>query len=352
MFKPRSAVLLALALAFCARRVNAQPPPDVPPVPGADAPKAPPTNPPPPPTAPATPPPPEPAASPANPSSPPPVTIVGPLPTVEPIKAQPTRALFVADPVIDGAVLSLGAGWFLLSSLIIGTGEIQPQQIAPNFKTSDLLPIDRIAVTQTLDTHAAMLSSIGLATAIGYAVLDPVLSGFREHSVRTTIVDGLIYGEALAVTGGMTNLSKLAVRRPRPIEYIEFNACKKKTPDAPCDNTSTNAALSFFSGHASTTGAVWGTATYLAFSRSPHSWRPWVTLVAGAALTTFVSIERVRSGDHFPTDVIAGSFAGAGVGVLTAHFHRDDSTKVRPLWVGWQNATYGDGGEVTVGGLF
>ncbi len=278
--------------------------------------------------------------------------MVGPLPVVQPMKPEPPRALFIADPVIDGAVLSLGAGWYILSSLIIGTGEIQPQQIAPNFKTSQLLPFDRVAVTQTLDPNAATLSNVGLYVAVGYAVLDPVLSGVREHTARAVLVDALIYGEAIAVAGGTTNLSKLAVRRPRPIEYIEFNACKKKTPNATCDNTSTNAALSFVSGHASTTGAVWGTATYLAFARSPHSWRPWVTLVAGAALTTFVSIERVRSGDHFPSDVVAGSFLGAGVGVLTAHLHRDESSKLKPLWVGWQNATHGNGGEVTVGGLF
>jgi membrane-associated phospholipid phosphatase len=235
--------------------------------------------------------------------------------------------------------------------MIIGTGEIQPQQISPNFHTSSLLSIDRLAVTQKPDPNAAMMSNIGLYTAIGYAVLDPIASGVREHSARTALVDGLIYGEALAVTGGMTNLSKLAVRRPRPIEYIEFNDCKKKTPSSPCTNTSTNSALSFVSGHASTTGAVWGTATYLAFSRSPHSWRPWVTLVAGGALTAFVSYERVRSGDHFPTDVLAGSFAGAGVGVLTAHFHRDDTSKLRPLWIGWKNTDLGEGGSLTVNGL-
>jgi len=32
-------------------------------------------------------------------------------------------------------------------------------------------------------------------------------------------------------------------------------------------------------------------------------------------VTAFVSYERVRSGEHFPTDVIMGSLAGAGIGV-------------------------------------
>jgi undecaprenyl-diphosphatase len=276
----------------------------------------------------------------------------------QPAEPPPSRVLFTADPVVDGAVVSLGAGWAVLSTLIIGTGEIRPQQIDPSFDTQKLLPIDRDAVNQTLDKNAPTLSNIGLGVAVGYAFIDPVLSGVREHSARTTLVDGLIYAEAIAITDGLTNLSKLAVRRPRPIAYIDFAACKAKHPTAStqrlsivCDNTSTDSALSFVSGHASTSGAVWGVATYLAFARSPHSWRPWVTLLGGAAITTFVSFERVRAGDHFPTDVIAGSFLGAGVGVLTAHLHRDQSHPMKPMWIGWQQGL-GNGGALTFNGLF
>ncbi len=266
------------------------------------------------------------------------------------------RALFSADPVIDGAVLALGGGWAILSSMIIGTGEIRPQQIAPNFNTQNLLPLDRDAVNQTIDPNAGTYSNVALGVAIGYAALDPVLSGIRERSVRTAVVDGMIYLEAIAVTSGATNLSKLAVRRPRPIAYIEFNACRKKYPNADpavkCDNASTDSSLSFVSGHASTAGAIAGTATYLAFARSPHSWRPWVTLFVGLALTTFISFERVRAGEHFPTDVVAGGFAGAGVGVITAHFHREDSTKMKPLWIGWEGSPTKSGGALTLNGVF
>jgi membrane-associated phospholipid phosphatase len=270
-----------------------------------------------------------------------------PLPTVP-----ETRALFIADPVVDGSVLALGGGWAILSTMIIGTGEIRPQQIDTNFKSTNLLSFDRIAVTQTLDPNAAMRSNIGLGVAIGYAALDPVLSGFREKSAKTALVDGMIYAEAIAVSSGVTNLSKLAVRRPRPIAYIDFNTCKKKDPKSACDNTSTDSSLSFVSGHASTTGTITGVATYLAFARSPHSWRPWVTLLAGTAVTTFVSIERVRAGDHFPTDVIAGSFGGAGIGVITAHLHRDESTKSKPLWIGWNESPTRNGGALTLNGAF
>ncbi|HEY4116521.1 MAG TPA: phosphatase PAP2 family protein, partial [Byssovorax sp.] len=231
--------------------------------------------------------------------------------------------------------------------LIVGTGEIRPQQISPDFKTSSLLAIDRPAVTQTIDPHAGMYSSIGLYAAVGYAVLDPILTGVRENSAKSALVDATIYGEASAMTTALTNIAKMAVRRPRPIAYIDFEKNIKTNPNY--TNSDTDSALSFFSGHAAECGTITAVASYLAFARSPHSARPWVTLLVGTALTSFVSVERVRSGEHFTTDVIAGSFTGAGIGVLTAHLHRVD--KVPPLWVGWQRANYGDGGALTLNGV-
>ncbi len=146
-----------------------------------------------------------------------------------------------------------------------------------------------------------------------------------------------------------TNLAKIAVRRPRPIAYIEAEANRDNPNYA---NLQTDSALSFFSGHASITAAISGTATYLAFARSPRTIRPWITLAVGAAVTTLVSIERVRSGAHFPTDVIAGSVAGAGIGVIVPHLHRTDDIKQRRVWVGFAPEVRGEGGTLQVSGFF
>ncbi|MEP7125382.1 MAG: phosphatase PAP2 family protein, partial [Byssovorax sp.] len=116
-------------------------------------------------------------------------------------------------------------------------------------------------------------------------------------------------------------------------------------------NADSDSSLSFFSGHAATVGAAAGVATYLAFTRSPNGIRPWLTLAAGTALTAFVSVERVRAADHFPTDVIAGALSGAGIGVLVAHLHREDTAKQRRVWIGYTPAA-GEGGTVTLGGVF
>jgi membrane-associated phospholipid phosphatase len=73
-------------------------------------------------------------------------------------------------------------------------------------------------------------------------------------------------------------------------------------------------------------------------------------LLGGVTLTSFVAVERVRSAAHFPTDVIAGALAGAGIGMLVVHLHRHDTDSHRPIWVG--ALPMEGGGGVMVGGLF
>jgi membrane-associated phospholipid phosphatase len=252
-----------------------------------------------------------------------------------------------ADPIADGAVIGISLGFTLLSESILSTGEIRPQQISPTFSTSSLLGIDRAAVNQTVSSSAGLASNLGLYAAVGYALIDTVATGFREDSKQAALVDLIIYAEAGSLTAGVTNLAKMAVRRPRPYAYIEAAAHKN---DPNYSNADSDSSLSFFSGHTAMVGAMTGAATYLAFTRSPHSIRPWLTLLGGTALTAFVGVERVRAGKHFPTDVIAGGLAGAGIGVLVAHIHREDTAKQRPVWIGYA-PTEGQGGMLTFSGL-
>jgi undecaprenyl-diphosphatase len=276
---------------------------------------------------------------------------------LQPKAAQPgatPRATFQSDPIADGCIVLVSLGSAGVLELINSTGEIRPQQIAPNFKNSQLISIDRAAVTQTADSSAGPRSNIGLGVAAAFAVLDPVFSSVREQSAQAGLVDAIMYAETASVTLALTNIVKMAVRRPRPLAYTAAEAHKNDT--TPYSNTSTDSSLSFFSGHASMTGAIGATATYLAFARSPGKLRPWVTLSFFTALTTFVSVERVRAGKHFPTDVIAGAFAGMGIGIVVPHLHRAESVQQRPVWVGFTPAVdrVGEtqGGTLTLTGLF
>jgi undecaprenyl-diphosphatase len=253
---------------------------------------------------------------------------------------------FVLDPVADGAVTAVGFGFSFLLGEVLSTGEITPPTIS--VPASSLLSIDRSAVTQTIDTSAATFSDVGLYSAIGFAVLDPVLSGFRD-GWDAALVDGFMYAESGSLALMLTDVTKIAVRRPRPIDYIRCPVQPDGEPNANPDCKSTDLGLSFFSGHAAAVSSIGATATYIAFVRDPHSPRPWITLLVSTALTSFVSIERVRAGEHFPTDVIAGALAGAGIGVLVPHLHRHIQ-EAPPVWVGVESVP--GGGTVGLQGRF
>jgi undecaprenyl-diphosphatase len=234
--------------------------------------------------------------------------------------ADPTKQVdqhFVINPVADIVLTGAGAGFSTLLSAILSTGEIVPS--APG-NPQNLLGIDRVAVTQTIDPNASTYSNVILWSVVGFAALDPILSGFR-YGRDAALVDAIMYAETISLTESLTDLTKIAVRRPRPLDYANPSL------------TVTDNELSFFSGHAATVGAISATATYLAFVREPSTPRPWITLGAGTLLTTLVSYERVRSGAHFPTDVIAGSLAGVSVGVLVPHMHLHEAERPS-MWIG------------------
>jgi undecaprenyl-diphosphatase len=275
---------------------------------------------------------------------------VAPATTTPAPPAAPSPALqegqhFTIDPVADGVITASGLGFAGILGMVLGTGEIRP---TPPVMTTDasgkqvpdpsvLLSFDRTAVSQTFDKNANTFSDIGLYSALGFTVIDTVLSTARD-GWDAGLVDAVLYAESISLTLTLTDITKIAVRRPRPFDY--------QNPDT----TTTNSDLSFFSGHAATVGAIAATATYLAFVRSPHSARPWITLALGTALTAFVSYERVRGGDHFPTDVITGSMAGAAIGVLVPHLHRHKE-EAPHVWIGG-GPTPGGGGVLSLTGAY
>jgi undecaprenyl-diphosphatase len=220
-----------------------------------------------------------------------------PLPKPEPVEPPPShRIRFVADPITDGAVLSASVGFAGLLDIIIGTEELLPQQ--PQ-ETDQLIGIDEAAVRQTPSPTARLLSNVGIGVAGAYAVGDTVYTGATEGT-EAGLVDFVIYAESASITWALTNLAKLAVRRPRPSAYRERD--ERREQGLPETIEGTNTALSFFSGHASITAALSTTATYLAFSRSESLLRGYLTLAGGTTVTTLVCWGRVRGGVHHRRD--------------------------------------------------
>jgi undecaprenyl-diphosphatase len=169
-----------------------------------------------------------------------------PLLPPRPVEEPPARITFFADPVADGALLSFATGTAVLSEAILGTGEITPQQPQD---PSRLLGIDRPVIDITPEPAWRTVSSVGLFSAVAFAAIDPIATGFRNDA-EAAIVDAVIYSETITITWSMTNLAKIAFRRPRPTAYREQQRRQAITaPDTPPDITQTDSALSFYSGH-------------------------------------------------------------------------------------------------------
>lgn len=219
---------------------------------------------------------------------------------------------YEVSPVVDGAVVAMATGFAAFSELTIRSGELQPQ--APT-DPSRLLAIDRwVTERGTAEEGSGLASDLVVAGAFTYAAIDSVRTGFREDR-SDAIAELWMYAESAALNWAVANMSKLGIRRPRPIAYAQL----RQTGQPP---QATDDALSFYSLHTALVSGLSTTATYLAFARNPRGIEGWVTLGGGVVATTFVGIQRVRALAHFPTDVMAGAFVGAGIGLLVPYLHR------------------------------
>ncbi|MBI2897738.1 MAG: phosphatase PAP2 family protein [Deltaproteobacteria bacterium] len=240
------------------------------------------------------------------------------------------------DPVTDSVTIATGA-LFTLSIEALSRGkELRPQEPGDE---DDLFFLDRSVVRgSSADlTGDRFLSDALYVAAFAAGIFKPVLTGLEEGAEQGWI-DLALYAESAAINGAITELVKIAVRRPRPIAYIRV---REGTYDP-----ETNTALSFWSGHTSSVAAIGATMTYLEFYRNRCTARPWISLAAWALATAVTGVARVTSRNHFITDVIAGAAFGTGVGLLVPHLHRRAS-RIRPTAaVLDRGATLGVAGEL------
>jgi membrane-associated phospholipid phosphatase len=129
----------------------------------------------------------------------------------------------------------------------------------------------------------------------------------------------LMFGETVALNGGVTFLVKSLTDRKRPYFYDQDVSLQAKQ--------SIDARKSFFSGHTSHSAAMsFFTASVFSDLYPNSKWKPlvWAGAASIPAATAYL---RVRAGLHFPTDVIVGYGVGAGIGLLVPFLHRKRSSK-------------------------
>ncbi len=201
----------------------------------------------------------------------------------------------------------------------------------------DVNSFDRVSLRQdvTKRDRARTLSDIGLVT--GFVMPGLLLI---DKDIRAEWDDVLLlYWETQAIAASMYCWSPLGpsfTNRFRPMAYYGELPLE--------DRREGRKRNSFFSGHVSTTatGAFFTAKVYVDFHPGLGA-KKW--LIYGLALVppAFVGINRIRSLNHFPTDVMMGTLVGAASGVLIPHFHRNKN------WNGGLSFFYGPSGKGVTG---
>ena len=181
--------------------------------------------------------------------------------------------------------------------------------VSDDLHRKDIFPMDRFAVDMSSDAMA-FTSDVTALASMGL----PIISMAASRKKEMIWEDILMYVESICLIEGLTLLSKSVFKRPRPYAY--------RVSESQNTKLNRSAAGSFFSGHTAVAfnGAVFTGTVFQ--QRYPDS--PWVkpVWIGGLILATATAIFRVTSGNHFPTDVLAGAVLGSLTGWLYPHIHR------------------------------
>ncbi|MCB0630138.1 MAG: phosphatase PAP2 family protein [Saprospiraceae bacterium] len=187
--------------------------------------------------------------------------------------------------------------------------------------------IDRIA-TQFSSEQADRLSDKTLVASVGLPLL--LLAG--QDSRRDFVKISILFGETMLINQGLTDMIKSIALRPRPYVFDE------NLP--PSTILRSNDRASFLSGHTSGSAA----ASFF-FARVFTDYYPdsklkpyvWGLAFAMPALTGYL---RIRGGQHYPTDVVAGYALGASIGYFLPKLHWKDRRQNRMTMMPTGNGFY------------
>lgn len=185
--------------------------------------------------------------------------------------------------------------------------EVPARACVTDCDRSHVNPFDRWAAGRYSEGWARV-GDVATAATILFGPLVLVL----DEGVRHGLNDSVVVAEAVLASSALQVAMSYAVPRARPRVY---------GTEAPlADRNDANAGRSFFSGHtADTVSSV--VATTLTLHRLGRKRLGWLVLGAGVTGTALVGSARVLSGGHFPSDVLIGAMAGAGMGILLPSLH-------------------------------
>jgi undecaprenyl-diphosphatase len=250
--------------------------------------------------------------------------------------------------LVDAPLLAAGAGCWLTS-----LGMNVDRQVVPT------TGLDPGTIHLALDRHAAgnhdndarVWSDRWAAAAVAYPLLLPGITASEGDRIRSMTDRFLLEAEAAALTAGIVEVAKIGISRPRPYTYLP---AAERPADSHYDVHADEAFVSMPSGHAATTwcAASFALTDYL-LSHQDGTWKERATVgFTGGVLATTTAALRVKAGQHFPSDVLAGGAIGAACGAavpLLHHYVDGDQRAPLPPARAWLQAVAGTATGVVAG---
>jgi membrane-associated phospholipid phosphatase len=168
-----------------------------------------------------------------------------------------------------------------------------------------------------------------LSSVLAYGVMPAAALGSALFATGPDATPGagernvIIIAESVAVAEGLTEAIKFTVARQRPYVHYQHVVPAGTGGSTDLPELSSDADLSFPSGHTSLAASAGTSAAMLAtLEDSPAA--PWLWGATGV-LTVATGTLRMISESHYFSDVVAGAAIGAGCGVLFPLLHRHGS---------------------------
>lgn len=181
----------------------------------------------------------------------------------------------------------------------------------------DILSFERGA-TNNFSSSAQQISDGILYTG---ATLPFIM--YFSHRCRAQEASVALMGiETILITNGLTNIAKASFKRFRPFAYNENVSDELKLESG--------ARLSFFSGHASNTAAMFFFSAKVLTEIHPDMNNKYLIWTAAATIPAAISYFRYKAGKHFLTDVITGYAVGATIGYLIPTIHLNGNVHIHP----------------------
>lgn len=133
---------------------------------------------------------------------------------------------------------------------------------------------------------------------------------YSKEKRYQNLIPFVITAESVWITANITHSSKMAVRRNRPYTFAPgFNFSKRDD------------VYSFFSGHSSVAAALVTSAVLLHQTNTKSAKGKNVLLYLGTATACTTGYIRIKSGKHYPSDVISGLLTGMGIAFINYKIH-------------------------------